>query len=287
MITKNSGCLRARRSQNQSMYYRTIKPVPCAIAALTLLFSFCSIPESAFASETNSVDQPKTLRVDTGEYYGIYTLPFGLLIEPRWSPYVNIHYESANVVADLQSGIGYKILNHANFNAGVAAVYQYGRYESADSRYRGMGNVPASVAPSFFFEWVAFSGGMDVFVETGQTIGPAPSWYETIETTLAIPLSNSVNGFADILLTGGDARYTQSFYGVTPVQALRSGYDVYRPSGGLATAVSTAGLVYQCSSRWQVTAAIGMSQYVEAASNSPLLTQHRFSTGSVLLSYTF
>ena len=255
-----------------------------ALAISLFLFIDC---EPVLALETDSGQPAKALHIDVGQCYGIYTFPYGLLIEPRWSPYLEIHYESGNMVADLQSGLGYKFLNNAEFSAGPAIVYQYGRYESADSRYRGLGDIPAAPAPSLFFEWTAFAGGVDLFVETGQSIGPTSSRYETVEATIAYLLSSSWNGFIDLLITGGDARYTRSFYGVTPLQASRSGYGVYTPNSGLTTAIGTVGISYKYSKQWEIIADMGISQYLDAVASSPLIAHRKSPAGNILLSYKF
>lgn len=254
--------------------------------ALAILFLAIDC-QSIWALENSSTQPAQTLRIDIGENYGIYTLPYGLLIEPRWSPYFNIHYENDNVVADVQSGLGYKILNNETFNAGISLVYQYGRHESADNRYRGMGDIASAPASSLFMEWIAFSGALDLNIETGESIGSSSSRYETVEATIGAPLSNAITGFIDIVITGGDARYTQSFYGVTQLQASRSGYDVYKPNAGLTTASSVMGISYQWTKQWEIIADMGTSRAIDAAASSPLVTHRKSPTGGLVLNYKF
>jgi len=46
---------------------------------------------------------------------------------------------------------------------------------------------------------------------------------------------------------------------------------VYRPSSGLTTAISTVGLSYKYTKRWEIIADVGVSHYLDATTDSPLV----------------
>lgn len=270
-------------SRDNKKFVTRVKGAAFRVSFLVSLFQSGYI----CAQPNDSPDKLTLTHLDVGENYGIYTSIDGLVIDPRFNPYVLAHYENGNFVADTQTGIGYKFINYAFFNAGLSIVYQYGRHESAESRYRGLGDVSASAAPSVFAEVTAFSGALDVFIETGQSIGATRSRYESIDTMIGLPLTASVNGIIDLLLVGGDAHYTRAFYGVSSAQSITSGYAVYQTSAGLTTMTPSLGLSYDYSKNWELVADVGVIHYANPAANSPLITHRNLPMGNVWLSYKF
>lgn len=227
----------------------------------------------------------ETLEISVGENYGIMTMLNGLLIEPRWNPYLDVEYQRGNVFASTQTGVGYKLINAPRFTGGFAMNYQNGRNTSSDSRYRGMGNVPAELAPSLFTEWKPLGDALDVYVEAGQSIGRNPSLYGTLEITAGFPITADVNGFIDLLGMGGSARYEQTFYGVTALQSERTNYPVYRPAGGVTQVTATTGIVYSYSSNWSVTVDVGARRYVGGAAESPLTSPTPRAVANIVMTY--
>jgi outer membrane scaffolding protein for murein synthesis (MipA/OmpV family) len=82
----------------------------------------------------------------------------------------------------------------------------------------------------------------------------------------------------------------QSYFGVTPAQAARSGYGVYRPSGGFKDVGVMAGISMPLSESWSVDLMAKYAHLLGDAADSPLVdlkgSANQFSAG-LSLSYHF
>jgi MipA family protein len=87
-----------------------------------------------------------------------------------------------------------------------------------------------------------------------------------------------------------DEDYMESYFGVTPAVALRSGLPVYQPEGGIKAAGAMFGITHQLSRSFGVYAYAGYDRLVGDAADSPIVRQFgsedQFS-GGLTLYYSF
>jgi MipA family protein len=87
----------------------------------------------------------------------------------------------------------------------------------------------------------------------------------------------------------GNKKYMRSYFGVTPVEAARSGLAAYRPKGGIKDAGVGVTAGYQFNEKWGLIARAGANYYLGDAKDSPIVDEGSKlqAVGGLGLSYRF
>ena len=159
-----------------------------------------------------------------------------------------------------------KLLNtiSTSANAGAYVGYRFGGSPS------GQGRIVFSLEAT-----------QDVKGSRGFTIEPSVNY-------IAIRNRHMFLNF-DVSTKINDAKYMQTNFGITPLEALRSGFAAYRPSGGISSVQGGATGGYQLTRHWGLLARAQAGTYLGHASDSPIVKDgsksfHQFALG---LGYTF
>jgi outer membrane scaffolding protein for murein synthesis (MipA/OmpV family) len=91
-------------------------------------------------------------------------------------------------------------------------------------------------------------------------------------------------------VTLSDARYHRAYFGVTPIEAGRTGLAAYRPDAGVQAVGGTAGFLTQLSERWGIYSYAKYDRLVGDAARSPIVRQFGSRdqlSGGLALTYTF
>ena len=156
---------------------------------------------------------------------------------------------------------------------GLGLRYDFGRQESSSDALRGLGDVPSTLrvrlGTSYRLDdgWsIGGSMTVDAFGRGGGNQGDisvGKAWALTPGTSVAAGLAL---GFA------GD-RYMQSYFGVTPVQAARTGYPVFEPSSGLRDISANVTARTELGHPWALFYGASASRLLGPAASSPLTRQ--------------
>jgi outer membrane scaffolding protein for murein synthesis (MipA/OmpV family) len=159
------------------------------------------------------------------------------------------------------------------WRVGLGLRYDFGRQETSSDALRGLGDVPSTLrvrlGTSYRLDdgWsVGGSLTVDAFGRGGGNQGDVSvgkAWVLTPATSLAAGLAV---GFA------GD-RYMQSYFGVTPAQAARTGYPVFEPRSGLRDVSLSASGRTELAHPWAVFYGASASRLLGPAAASPLTRQ--------------
>lgn len=159
------------------------------------------------------------------------------------------------------------------WRVGLGLRYDFGRQETSSDALRGLGDVPSTLrvrlGTSYRLDdgWsVGGSLTVDAFGRGGGNQGDVSvgkAWVLTPATSLAAGLAV---GFA------GD-RYMQSYFGVTPAQAARTGYPVFEPRSGLRDVSLSASGRTELAPPWAVFYGASASRLLGPAAASPLTRQ--------------
>lgn len=86
-----------------------------------------------------------------------------------------------------------------------------------------------------------------------------------------------------------DKKYMRAFFGVTPIEASRSGLTAYRPNGGIKDAGAGLTAGYQFNLKWGLIARAGASYYLGDARESPIVKEgsELQAIGGLALSFRF
>ena len=211
--------------------------------------------------------------------------------KPKWSPTFGISYQTGRFFASTERGIGYNLLQEGGFYAGVAAAADPGRKDGdrKDSpRLVRMGKIDGTALAVIFAGYQGFDG----LVKLNAThLASSKSEYGSqtvVSAGLDVPLlGEKLRGSLNLSSTYADRNYAQTYYGVTPAQAARSGNRVYNAKAGWIYCDFSLGLNYEINKPWSASANIGRHELRESAELSPLFAKKKSSVGAASVSYRF
>ena len=189
--------------------------------------------------------------------------------------------------AGTTNGLGYNFSRQPEMDYGVRLTADLGRKAIRSSALRGMGDIDArpeagifynySLSPSFALtSSLRYGSGNDhngIVVDVGAaySMALAPQWRLGLGVTA----------------TYANAKYMQSYFGVTPGQAATSGYAPYSAGAGIRDVRASAALTYSVTPRVFITTALSASSLQGDAKDSPLTRKRSTATGIVSVSYAF
>jgi len=216
--------------------------------------------------------------------------------EMQLAPVVVIDYQMANgLYASSMRGLGYgTALGGLSLDAALGVRGE--RLEKNESsviggrgstELRGMGDVKASATAN---------------LRAGYRIVPGL----VLGASASLPLSHKENGkTAGVGITGvlhedksdkvalslnanfADAKYMQTYHGVTASQALRSGLKQFTPKAGMYEAAFNFAWEHRVDQQWTLTGMLGSSTLVREAARSPLTRRSTAPTAAFYASYRY
>jgi outer membrane protein len=194
---------------------------------------------------------------------------------------------------DSMQGAGYRYDINEMFFASAAIGYDAGRKDSDDglqpgsAKLKGMGEIKGSVLAN-----------LDAGVKLGR-IG-------TFSVGVSQPLSNRERGLNyhaelsstvlslandKVSVSGavyfGDAKYNQTFFGVSALQSRNSGYAKYTAESGLNAANASIVWTHSFNQAWSLSTMLGATHYMQKAANSPLVFAKTNYSGFTSVNYSF
>ena len=199
-----------------------------------------------------------------------------------------LDYQWANGwFAGISNGIGYNFSNAAQFQYGLRLTADDGRKTKRSNALRGMGDINAAAEGGAFFNYSPIEGlslnssirygagsdhkGLVVDLGADYATAIAPQWYLTAGTGVTL-----VN-----------ARYMQSFFGVTNAQSAASGYAAQTAGSAARDVRAKVALTYSISPKMSVIGAVSVSNLLNDAKDSVLTRKRTGSSGVVALAYAF
>lgn len=223
-----------------------------------------------------------------------WTVSIGIapVLSPAWQgskdmalslfPDLRINYGDT-LFASIPDGIGWNALNQQGWKAGPVAKVRFGRQEDrggsifrlagGSDALRGMGDVDAAAELGGFVEkqfgsrrqWRARG-------EVRQGVGG----HEGVIGDVSLAYQGRSGGTAFSLgprATFVSAGFTETYFGIDPVQSQRSGLPTYKPGGGLLSVGIGGVLVRPLDKHSALTLFTGFERLGNAAARSPLVEQ--------------
>jgi outer membrane protein len=202
----------------------------------------------------------------------------------RLMPLVEASYNDGHFFMSLLRGIGYNFSEEKDVQYGVRLSPGHSRRESADPHLNGMGNIGFTPEAGLFINrrfapWYVSSGistgTHGTHVELGGGIG--------------FPLSAADRLRFGVNLNWGDAKYNQTYFGVTTAQAAASGYvlTTYNASAGIKDYALTANWLHNYDKNWFSTAGLSCKWLTGSAKQSPLTQRSAAGSVNFLVGYRF
>ncbi len=187
-------------------------------------------------------------------------------------PSIDIRY-SDRFFLSTGEGLGVNVLTGPNWRMGMALAYDLGRRGADDEDHlNGMGNINAAPSAHLFGEYViSKSFPLVIRADLRRDFGGDNGWVGSLGAYMPMPgSSQTFTWFAGPTVTFADSHYMNAWFGVSPVQAARSGYAPYQASAGLKSAGLGIAATWMPAKHWYVTGNVAFQQLFGSAEHSPI-----------------
>ncbi|WP_457089627.1 MipA/OmpV family protein [Microvirga sp. P5_D2] len=169
-------------------------------------------------------------------------------------------------------GLSFSFLSYSSLRFGVVGRFQGGRYYQDNRELYGLEKINWAVEPGLFVEYWPVE-----FLRARAEVRRGFNGHEGFVADLGLDLVQSFGALTVSVgprLALGDDEFTQTYFGVTPVEAALNGQlTPYDPSGGITSVGATVGASYTWSEQWSTTAFVTYKHLVGDAADSPIVKQ--------------
>jgi outer membrane protein len=181
-------------------------------------------------------------------------------------------------------GIGYNLSNTRNLEYGLRLTPGHARWQNADPRLNGMGDIGYSVEMGAFLNmrfapWYVSSG-----INTG-----VHGTHAELGGGIGFPVSANDRLRMGVNMNWGSAFYNQTYFGVNSQQALASGnvLTAYNAGAGIKDYALTANWAHNYGTEWFSSAGASYKWLTGSAANSPLTQRRGAASVNFLVGYRF
>jgi MipA family protein len=193
--------------------------------------------------------------------------------EFRALPFLAVAYQDW-LSFSVPEGLKVALINSDGFKAGVLAGYRFDRDAGDNIALAGWGDVDGAVELGAYAEYrtgplrLELDIRHDVSGAHDGTIAKLSARYATRIGPAMVSVGPSV--------TWADDNYTQTYFGITPVQAAAAVlvYAPYVADGGIKDYGLSAMVIMPLDEQWSVTGLLSVSQLTGDAADSPIVRVH-------------
>jgi outer membrane scaffolding protein for murein synthesis (MipA/OmpV family) len=186
-------------------------------------------------------------------------------------------------------GLSFSVLDETSLRFGLVGRFQGGRYLADNRELFGLAKVPWAVEAGAFVEFWPVE-----FLRARAELRHGFNGHHGFVGDVGLDLVQNVGAFT--LSVGprmalGDSDFTETYFGVSPYEAVLNGrVTPYAAAGGITSVGALAGISYDWSPQWSTTAYVRYSRLVGDAADSPIVKQfgseNQIKAG-VTVSYSF
>jgi outer membrane scaffolding protein for murein synthesis (MipA/OmpV family) len=173
---------------------------------------------------------------------------------------------------------------------GTGRTQSSGAFQAGDSRLTGMGDIPAALALKAFVDYRLGPESLPVTLRVAVTKFTANGNDGTLlnfGAALPYKLTPSTTIRAVVSADWADQDYVQTFFGVTPIQSINSGYAQYSPGAGIKDVNFGLGLTQQLTSHWALLVNASVERLTGDAAGSPIVFSKTQAVVMSAISYHF
>lgn len=228
------------------------------------------------------------------------TLGLGAQYAPRYSGSDSLRLQPVPVFqarkgaffADAQKGIGYDLQTDNGIYLEHSLGYSLGRsdrdsdWRDGADRLKGMGSIRATANTALALGW-SLTPWLIVEGKATLPLSDAQGVNYQASVTL-VPLQGSTDTLAfSAAGLWGDARYINTWYGVSAAQSRRSGFRRYDAAGGFYGMTTNLSWSHQFDAHWGSLLSAGYTWLDAHAAESPLVAQRNQLSALAGFTYTF
>jgi len=199
-----------------------------------------------------------------------------------------LDYQWANGwFAGISNGIGFNFSDAPQLQYGLRLTADRGRKENRVNALRGMGNVDAAAEGGAFFNYSLPQG---VFLTSSARYGAGANHKGLVVdlgTGYLTQIAENWHLGAGANITLANARYMQSFFGVSAAQSAASGYKVHTAGSGARDVRANLALTYSAGPKTSITTALSASSLLGDAKDSPLTRKRTAASVVMAINHAF
>lgn len=240
------------------------------IAALLACATAFAVPAAYAQTAGSKTDDQLKLSIGGGAIYApTYLGSDNYEVDPI--PLFDLRYADRFFLST-RDGLGLNLAPQgSNWRAGPVVKYRMGRDQDDDAALRGMGDVDAAGEAGGYvhYDLRPFSLGAEIRQGFGGHEGVIGDVFANWSTKLSNSLMLTVGPKATL----ASRDFTETYFGVTPAQAARSGYRAYAPDGPFMSYGLGASLRYRVNDYLSLGGFAGIDRIAGDAADSPLVDQ--------------
>jgi len=185
-------------------------------------------------------------------------------------PYIDARWRDRVFVSAVE-GVGVNLIATEAVRAGAALYPDLGRKQSHGPLLRGMGDVGSTAEARAFVRYAGLPVSLDATIH--RRLGAGQGGLAELGTSYASLVSSRLGLLVAASLTWMDDAYAKTFFGVSGVQAARSGLSVYQPGAGLRDVAATLGYQVDLRGPWGLLGRVRVSRLVGDVAASPVVAE--------------
>ncbi|KWB86358.1 MipA/OmpV family protein [Burkholderia ubonensis] len=223
----------------------------------------------------------------------------GMTLEPRYAgadryhvlggPNVDVRYRDLFFLSTGE-GIGANVLRGPNWRVSLSVGYDLGRRSADDlDHLRGFDNInPAPVLKLSADYVISKDFPLVLRADVRRSVGGSNGWVGDLSAYMPMPGSNEhFFWFAGPTVSFADARYMNSWFGVSDAAAARSGLQRYSSGAGIRSVGAGVTMVWFVNKHWFLTMDGALEQLVGRAARSPVTQQTTNGVLDLSVNYQF
>jgi len=197
------------------------------------------------------------------------------------APVVRFTFGGERFVQLVANELRVNILNHPRWRLGLEGIYRFGRDDDVeDDAVSRMTEIDDAVELGVFTSYSLIKDAADPRKQlavsgfwAADVSDAHDGWLAGVGMQGYYPVARPLTLGAGIRAAYASDDYTQTYFGVTSVDALASGLPTYRAEEGFRDAGGWVGAVVSFSPSWHVSTMAMYSRVLEDAADSPLVTE--------------
>lgn len=211
------------------------------------------------------------------------------------APVILLDYSNGGFFASSMRGLGYGA-QAGPFSYSAALGYRGERKErnkkglfgnSGSDDLRGMGDIKGNASALLGLAYTLLPG-VELSLNADLPLSQKDNG-STVHAGISGQLLSLSNDTVTLALTAafGDAKYNQTYYGVSARQAGQSNFNAYRAGAGLYEINAALSWEHKFDARWSLTTVFGATRLVNDAARSPLVRRRTAPGGALYVSYVY
>ncbi len=172
-----------------------------------------------------------------------------------------------------QGGLRVELVRSDRWRSSLGLRWDSGRDEDSSPELEGLGDVRGTLRARVSLGYRLDGGWRSNLALTTDLLGRAGGWQAELGGGRDWRLTGATSLGAGLTLGYGGRRWQQTYYGITPEQAARTGYAVYTPGAGLRDLTLSLGGRTEFGGGWALFYGASVSRLIGPSAASPLVRE--------------